>query len=87
VRAVARRLAGAVEPVIEEAYHLTQAGLGRATASGPEGAESPGLVHNTFNITVNLCSDEASARVDPAALADALSDVLRSSARRHGLEI
>ncbi|MBP9803373.1 MAG: hypothetical protein KBE22_00520 [Candidatus Accumulibacter sp.] len=86
LQAAARRLASAVEPSLEQAYRLTQARLDTSTASASERIDSPRLVHNTFNVTVALHTDNASASLDPTALADALTEVLRSSARRHGLE-
>lgn len=87
VQAAARRLASAVEPSLEQAYRLTQARLDTSAASASERIDSPRLVHNTFNVTVTLRTDDASASLDPTALADALTEVLRTAARRHGLEI
>ncbi|HRF10616.1 MAG: hypothetical protein AW09_003832 [Candidatus Accumulibacter phosphatis] len=87
LQTAARRLAGAVEPSLEQAYRLTQARLDTSATSASERIESPSLVRNTFNVTVALRADDASVSLDPTALADALTEVLRSSARRHGLEI
>lgn len=87
VQAAARRLANAVEPSLEQAYRLTQARLDTSAASTSERIDSPRLVHNTFNVNVTLRTDDASASPDPTALADALTEVLRTAARRHGLEL
>lgn len=83
----ARRLASAVEPSLEQAYRLTQARLDTSAASASERIESPSLVRNTFNVTVTLRADDASTSLDPTDLADALTEVLMTAARRHGLEI
>jgi hypothetical protein len=85
--AAARRLASAVEPSLEQAYRLTQARLGTSGATVSEGIEPAHLVRNTFNVTVALRADDASTSLDPTDLADALTEVLRTAARRHGLEI
>ena len=87
VQAAARRLARAVEPALEQAYRLTQARLNPSAASVSGRVEPPALVHNTFNITVSLRPGEADTSADPEALADALTEILRTAARRHGLEI
>lgn len=85
-QAAARRFAAAVEPSLEHAYRLSQARLDTANRATTE-AESPSLVRNTFNVTVALAADDANATLDPTKLEDALTDVLRAAARRHGLEI
>lgn len=87
VREAVRRLASAVEPALDEARRLTQAGLGVAADSMAERVQSASLVNNTFHITVTLRPDEAHASHDPAALADALGEVLRAAAWRHGLDV
>ena len=87
LQAAARRLASAVEPALEQAYRLTQARCDPSAAAASERTGSPSLVHNTFNVTVALHPGDASASLDSTDLADALTEVLRSSARRHGLEI
>ncbi|MBL8395118.1 MAG: hypothetical protein JNK99_10280 [Candidatus Accumulibacter sp.] len=87
LQAAARRLASAVDPSLEQAYRLTQTRLDTSAASASERIESPSLVRNTFNVTVALHTDDASASLDPTALADALTEVLLTAARRHGLEI
>ncbi|MEF8706862.1 MAG: hypothetical protein V5B07_10540, partial [Candidatus Accumulibacter sp. UW27] len=87
LQATARRLASAVEPSLEPACRLSQARLGASGATMSAGSEPAHLVRNTFNVTVALRTDDASERLDPTALADALTEVLRTAARRHGLEI
>lgn len=85
-QAAARRFAATVEPSLEQAYRLSQARLDTARLATTE-AESSSLVRNTFNVTVALAADNANAALDPATLEDALTDVLRAAARRHGLEL
>jgi len=85
-QAAARRFAAAVEPSLEQAYRLSQARLDTARLATTE-AESSSLVRNTFNVTVTLAADNPDTALDPATLEDALTDVLRAAARRHGLEL
>ena len=80
----AARWASAVEPSFQQAYRLTQTQLEERTA--PE-AESQSLVRNTFNVTVALSGNDASEGADKTALEEALTDILLTAARRHGLEI
>lgn len=45
------------------------------------------LVRNTFNVQVTLDPQHTDATADLDALEQALVDVLRACARRHGLEV
>jgi hypothetical protein len=85
IEAAAARMASAVEPSFEQAYRLTQNRLEERTT--PSELESQSLVRNTFNVTVALGSNGASESLDRTALEEALTDILRTAARRHGLEI
>ena len=85
IEAAAARMASAVEPSFEQAYRLTQNRLEERTT--PFELESQSLVRNTFNVTVALGSNGASESLDRTALEEALTDILRTAARRHGLEI
>jgi hypothetical protein len=44
-------------------------------------------VRNTFNVNVHLDPSGAAPGVDRRALEEALVDILRDTARRHGLEV
>lgn len=80
----AARLGDAVAGSIEQAYQLTQAQLKEFKATEPEQGAT-GQVRNTFNISVTLDGNpEGMDRID---LEDALTEVLRTAARRHGLEV
>lgn len=78
----AARLAAAVEPSFQQAYRLTQTQLEERTEP-----ESQSLVRNTFNVTVALNGNGASEGADKTALEEALTDILLTAARRHGLEL
>lgn len=55
-----------------------------APTSAPEPAPQ---VRNTFNVQVNLDPQRPDPTADLDALEQALVDVLRACARRHGLEV
>lgn len=84
VFAKATLAASAVEPSLEEAYQLTQTRL--KTQETIE-KEPSGLVSNTFNVSVSMNNDTTQNGIDRNALEEALTDILRTSARRHGLEV
>jgi DNA-binding helix-hairpin-helix protein with protein kinase domain len=86
IEAAVARLAPAVEPFFEQAYRLTQARLDEPAATASE-QESQSLVRNTFNVTVALGGNGVSESPDRTALEEALTDILCTAARRHGLEI
>lgn len=50
-------------------------------------SEPAPLVRNTFNVQVNLDPQRPDQTADLDALEQALVDVLRACARRHGLEV
>lgn len=76
--ALAEQLSGGMAPVLERAHQLT-----RAASPTPPGE----AVRNTFNVNVHLDPSNAPSGVDRRALEEALVDILRDTARRHGLEV
>lgn len=76
-----RRIADAMEPVFDRALELDE-------AADPPGAAPGGTapsVRNTFNVQIALA--DAPGLADREALQDALVDLLRDAARRHGLDV
>jgi hypothetical protein len=73
-------------PVLERAHQLTSTALApqRSTSAEPSPGEA---VRNTFNVNVHLEPSGAPSGVDRRALEEALVDILRDTARRHGLEV
>lgn len=65
-------------PVWEQALQVTP------TAPGPSSSTA---VRNTFNVNVHLEPSTPQAGQDRRSLEDALVDILRETARRHGLEV
>ena len=76
----------AMEPSFEQAYQLTQTQLEKSHLVIQE-QPSTSLVRNTFNVTVALNGKQSHEHIDRTALEEALTDILRTSARRHGLEV
>jgi hypothetical protein len=80
-------------PVLEQAHQVTHSTLTVERASTPpatQGTPASGTgaaVRNTFNVNVHLDPANAQAGLDRRALEDALVDILRETARRHGLEV
>ncbi|MCP3060350.1 hypothetical protein LXT21_16335 [Myxococcus sp. K38C18041901] len=67
-------------PLLEHARQLSlPAPSAEPTTSSP--------VQNTFNVSVQVGADNTAAGMDRRTLEDALVDILRESARRHGLEV
>ncbi|TSC34244.1 hypothetical protein [Corallococcus sp. Z5C101001] len=79
------KVSAGLTPVWEQAQGATHAALPveRVTTSSAQGA----AVRNTFNVNVHLDASEAPAGMDRRSLEDALVDILRETARRHGLEV
>lgn len=84
--ATANRLKTAVDPVLQQAYQLTQQQLQCATTNSSELAAT-GLVRNTFNVSVAMNNQNTSDTINLADFEQALSDVLVKAARRQGLEV
>ncbi|QSQ23229.1 hypothetical protein JY651_50540 [Pyxidicoccus parkwayensis] len=73
-------------PVLEQAHQLTRSAL--PPQRSESAATPPGeAVRNTFNVNVHLEPSGASSGVDRRALEEALVEILRDTARRHGLEV
>lgn len=92
-RGVAKRMERMLEPVFERAHALSTSGSDApgedASDSGEQSAPGMGAaplnqVHNTFNVNVAMGAGSSGA-ADRLGLEDAFSEVLRMSARRHGL--
>ncbi|MCG8422766.1 MAG: hypothetical protein MJE77_33035 [Proteobacteria bacterium] len=90
----------AIEPVLERAHQLTMRALegpARPAPQVPSGPASPApdpepanRVHNTFNVKVAVTPQDGSGKLDHDtrdALEEALIDILRAAARRHGLDV
>ncbi|RKH68280.1 hypothetical protein [Corallococcus llansteffanensis] len=77
-------------PAWNEAHRLSHEALTVAPQSLPqERASQPtsAAVRNTFNVSVHLEPSGVGTPVDFTTLEDALVDLLRDAARRHGLEV
>ncbi|MCP3099513.1 hypothetical protein LZ198_11595 [Myxococcus sp. K15C18031901] len=86
--ALALHVGQEVAPVLEHAQRITHASLtvdtsARASTEAPPGA----AVRNTFNVNVQLDPAATAGGMDRRTLEDALVDILRETARRHGLEV
>ncbi|GEN10464.1 hypothetical protein MFU01_55010 [Myxococcus fulvus] len=73
-----REVSHVMAPLLEHAHQLS-------APSAEPNTSSP--VQNTFNVSVQVGADNAATGVDRRTLEDALVDILRESARRHGLEV
>ena len=80
--ALTEQVSAGVAPVLTHAHELTLA----PTASNAGRAPNEG-VRNTFNVNVHMEPTSAPAGLDRHALEEALLDLLRDTARRHGLEV
>jgi hypothetical protein len=78
-----------MEPVLDQAYGVTRQSLEAEQESAVEGADSTPVsrVNNTFNVNVSMSADAGMTVEQREALKDALIDILRSAARRQGLEV
>lgn len=81
------RVADALEPVLDKAWQLTDAGLRQDQGIDPA-APMPGgpRVNNHFHVSVALAGDGAAPR-DAQELETALVALLRDAARRQGLDV
>lgn len=81
-----QRLSQGIDPVLQSAHHLTNEAL--SPESSADDIDMPtGRVQNTFNVNVSMNQDDASANSQREILQDTLLDMLRTSARRQGLDI
>jgi hypothetical protein len=86
---LAEQVTSGMAPVLERAHQLTRAAVPPERAMGAQGAATPPgeAVRNTFNVNVHLEPSGAAPGVDRRALEEALVEILRDTARRHGLEV
>jgi hypothetical protein len=90
VSALAKQVVSGMEPAWNEAHRIShealtveQQPLTQERASQPTNA----AVKNTFNVSVHLEPGGVGSTLDRTTLEDALVDILRDAARRHGLEV
>ncbi|WP_163867042.1 hypothetical protein [Myxococcus eversor] len=89
---VARQVNQGVTPVLERAQQLTHESLtidrsSRSTTAPSADSGANAAVRNTFNVNVQVGTDTATSGMDRRTLEDTLVDILRETARRHGLEV
>ncbi|MFY2563361.1 hypothetical protein ACN469_37550 [Corallococcus terminator] len=89
---VVRQVNQGMTPVLERAQQVTHAALTVERSSRPattpaEDSGSNAAVRNTFNVNVQVGTDTATSGMDRRTLEDTLVDILRETARRHGLEV
>ena len=85
LRRAARQVADSMDPVFDQAYATST----RAFDDTPRPAATRGSVprvSNTFNVSVAVGGTEGPVP-DASALEEALVDLLRTAARRQGLEV
>lgn len=98
VRGTADRVAASIEPLLAQARGVSPHAFQTTTestttiASGPDfrsetESHTIGRVSNTFNVNVSMSADDGLKADDRQTLEDALVDILRTAARRHGLDL
>ncbi|AKQ66591.1 hypothetical protein A176_003503 [Myxococcus hansupus] len=80
--ALTEQVSAGLAPVLTHAHELTQAPVAPNAGRPPNEG-----VRNTFNVNVHLEPTSVSTGLDRHALEEALIDLLRDTARRHGLEV
>ncbi|QSQ15419.1 hypothetical protein [Myxococcus landrumensis] len=83
---LAQQVTQELAPLVTRAEQLTRQAQPSETSSRSAPTESA-AVRNTFNVNVQVGSDNAATGLDRRTLEDALVDILRETARRHGLEV
>lgn len=83
---LAQQVTQELAPLMNRAEQLTRQAQPSETSSRAPANESAG-VRNTFNVNVQVGSDSAAPGLDRRTLEDALVDILRETARRHGMEV
>jgi len=82
------KIANSVDPILEQAHQMSHASLLGQTAEQNNAEQSAlGQVQNTFNVNVSVNKDNNGQSETSAELQDALTELLRTAARRQGLEV
>ncbi len=89
VRRAAGMVAEGLEPVLEQAYGLSQQAFQLEDAPEPSGQEAPPAtrVSNNFHVNVSMSGTNSINSEQHEAFEDALVEILRLAARRQGLEV
>ena len=89
IRRASDRVAAGIEPVLEQAYAVTRHSFRTKIESEAQKADfdTVNRVNNTFNVNVSMAGDNGLTLNHREALEDALVDILRTAARRQGLEV
>ncbi|MFZ2725365.1 MAG: hypothetical protein WAX77_03845 [Methylococcaceae bacterium] len=82
-----QRFSSAVEPALQQAYQVTQQQLPEEESNTPAELNTNQSINNTFNVSVAMSQDKQNSVLDLNQFEQALTDVLRTAARRHGLEV
>jgi hypothetical protein len=89
VRQAAATAAEGLEPVLDQAYGISQQAFESLTAPVPGEDEAPPAtrVSNNFQVNVSMSGTNSTGTDQHEAIEEALVDILRLAARRHGLEV
>lgn len=89
VRRTAGMVAEGLEPVLEQAYGISQQAFQLENATAPGGDEAPPAtrVNNNFHVNVSMSGTNSMNSEQHEAFEDALVEILRLAARRQGLEV
>jgi hypothetical protein len=89
VRQAAGKVAEGLDPVLDQAYGISQQAFGGLTEPVPGKNESPPAtrVNNNFHVKVSMSGNSTTNTEQHEAFEEALVDILRLAARRHGLEV
>ncbi len=89
VRRAAGMVAEGLEPVLQQAYGISQQAFQPENAPVPEGDEAPPgtRVSNNFHVNVSMTGTNSMNSEQHEAIEEALVEILRLAARRHGLEV
>ena len=89
VRRAAGMVAEGLEPVLEQAYGISQQAFQLEDATAPSGQEAPPAtrVSNNFHVNVSMSGINSINSEQHEAFEDALVEILRLAARRQGLEV
>jgi hypothetical protein len=89
VRRAAGMVAEGLEPVLEQAYGISQQAFQLEDATASSGQEAPPAtrVSNNFHVNVSMSGTNSINPEQHEAFEDALVEILRLAARRQGLEV